>query len=92
MRCGAVADSSSSGAVADSSSMRSARSSGSLVVVPELFASALAVLGTLLGAAVAHRYQEKATVRSDMLTRGEAAEQACEAFAVRAGEFLAAEE
>ncbi|MFI8823962.1 hypothetical protein [Streptomyces sp. NPDC053431] len=32
--------------------------------MPELFASALAVVGTLLGAAVAHRYQEKSTVRS----------------------------
>ncbi|MFB8038388.1 hypothetical protein ACFC5Z_36860 [Streptomyces sp. NPDC056004] len=50
--------------MADSRSIRRVLQGGGLVVVSGIIASALAVIGTLLGVAVAHHYQEKTAVRS----------------------------
>ncbi|WP_406518176.1 hypothetical protein [Streptomyces sp. NBC_00826] len=50
--------------MADSRSTRRALPRGGLIVVLGIIASAIAVMGTLLGVAVAHRYQERIAARS----------------------------
>ncbi|MEV6162265.1 hypothetical protein AB0L71_10090 [Streptomyces sp. NPDC052052] len=50
--------------MADWRSIRRMLPGGGLVVVSGIIASAIAVVGTLLGVVVAHRYQEKVAARS----------------------------
>ncbi|MBC2868513.1 hypothetical protein [Streptomyces mexicanus] len=63
--------------------------------MPEIFASALAVVGTVLGAVVAHRYQDKSTVRSAALADRERRHQrlldACADFLALAEDYRQAQ-
>ncbi|MFB7115570.1 hypothetical protein [Streptomyces sp. NPDC056291] len=80
-----------SAAVADSRSIRRVLPGGGLVVVSGIIASALAVIGTLLGAAVAHRYQEKTAARADRERRHQRLLDACADFLALAEDYRQAQ-